>query len=53
MIEGDEGDRVGRNRTSPGFRLAPCAKVARKATMRRRRIFFMVVITVRFRDVVR
>jgi hypothetical protein len=48
LIEGDEGDvRVAKDYlTSPGFRLAPCAKVARRATMRRRRMFFMVVVMV-------
>jgi hypothetical protein len=36
--------------TSPGFRLAPCAKMLRRATMRRRRMFFMVEVMVRFCD---
>jgi hypothetical protein len=31
--------------TSPGFR-APCAKVARRATMRRRRMFFIFAVAV-------
>jgi hypothetical protein len=50
LKEGDGRDGVVRDcLTSPGFR-APCAKVARRATMRRRRMFFMVGVMVRFRD---
>jgi hypothetical protein len=45
-------DGVARGHTSPGFNPA-FAKVARKATMRRRRTFFMVVVLMGFRDAMR
>jgi hypothetical protein len=47
LFEGD-GEVVS-DRTSPSA-LAPCAKRLRRATRRRRMMFFMIALTVRLRD---